>query len=376
MEKIRIVYMRGGTSKAVFLHETDMPAEKEDWAPFLLDLMGSPDKRQIDGLGGANSLTSKAAIIRKAEADKDFDVYYTFAQVSITDETVDMKGNCGNISSAVGPFAIQEGLVPVTEPITSVRIWNTNTQKLIIAEVAVKDGDVQTTGSTAIPGVPGYGSEIALTFCHAEGSVTGELLPTGNVTDVLETSFGSVRCSIVDAANPLVFVEAADLGLQETILPAAFAEADLQRCEELRAAAAELCGFSTRENATKLSPAVPKLTLIGEAQAFTDMHENMYSTEDMDIHVRMLSMQRPHEALAITGAICTTAACAIPGTLPHKLARKTAGNLRIAHPSGITETAYSSLSEIKVIRTARRILEGTAYVKKNYKFKEIITANM
>lgn len=374
MEKIRIVYMRGGTSKGVFLHETDMPAEKEDWAPFLLDLMGSPDKRQIDGLGGANSLTSKAAIIRKAEADKDFDVYYTFAQVSITDETVDMKGNCGNISSAIGPFAIQEGLVPITEPITSVRIWNTNTQKLIIAEVAVKDGDVQTTGSTAIPGVPGYGSEIALTFCHAEGSVTGELLPTGNVTDVLETSFGSVRCSIVDAANPLVFVEAADLRLQETILPAAFTEADLQRCEELRAAAAELCGFSTRENATKVSPAVPKLTLIGEAQAFADMDENMYSTEDMDIHVRMLSMQRPHEALAITGAICTTAACAIPGTLPHKLARKTTGNLRIAHPSGITETAYSSLSEIKVIRTARRILEGTAYVKKTYNSSEVFAA--
>lgn len=374
MEKIRIVYMRGGTSKAVFLHETDMPAEKEDWAPFLLDLMGSPDKRQIDGLGGANSLTSKAAIIRKAEADKDFDVYYTFAQVSITDETVDMKGNCGNISSAVGPFAIQEGLVPVTEPITTVRIWNTNTQKLIIAEVAVKDGDVLTTGSTAIPGVPGYGSEITLTFCHAEGSVTGELLPTGNVTDVLKTSFGSVRCSIVDAANPLVFVEAADLGLQETLLPAAFTEADLQRCEELRAAAAELCGIATKGNATKLSPAVPKLTLIGEAQAFTDMNENMYSTEDMDIHVRMLSMQRPHEALAITGAICTTAACAIPGTLPHKLARKTAGNLRIAHPSGITETAYSSLSEIKVIRTARRILEGTAYVKKTYNLKEVFAA--
>lgn len=374
MEKIRIVYMRGGTSKAVFLHETDMPAETEDWTPFLLDLMGSPDKRQIDGLGGANSLTSKAAIIRKAETDKDFDVYYTFAQVSIADETVDMKGNCGNISSAVGPFAIQEGLVPVTEPITTVRIWNTNTQKLIIAEVAVKDGDVQTTGSTAIPGVPGYGSEIVLTFCHAEGSVTGELLPTGNVTDVLETSFGSVRCSIVDAANPLVFVEAAELGLQETILPAAFTEADLQHCEELRAAAAELCGFATKGNATKLSPAVPKLTLIGKAQAFTDMNGNMYSTEDMDIHVRMLSMQRPHEALAITGAICTTAACAIPGTLPHKLARKTAGNLRIAHPSGITETAYSSLSEIKVIRTARRILEGTAYVKKNYNLKEVFAA--
>ncbi|WP_175074935.1 2-methylaconitate cis-trans isomerase PrpF family protein [Terribacillus sp. AE2B 122] len=374
MEKIRIVYMRGGTSKGVFLHETDMPAERENWTPFLLDLMGSPDKRQIDGLGGANSLTSKAAIIRKAESDKDFDVYYTFAQVSITDETVDMNGNCGNISSAVGPFAIQEGLVSATEPITTVRIWNTNTQKLILAEVAVKDGDVQITGSTAIPGVPGYGSEIALTFCHAEGSVTGELLPTGNVTDVLETSFGSIVCSIVDAANPLVFVEAAKLGIEETILPDSFTETDLQRCEEIRSVAAELCGFTSRDKATKLSPAVPKLALIGKAKAYTDTNKNLYSTHDMDIHLRMLSMQRPHEALAITGAICTTAACAIPGTLPHTLAKKTTGSLRIAHPSGITETAYASLSEIKVIRTARRILEGTAYVKQNYNFKEVIAS--
>ncbi|MFS0560753.1 PrpF domain-containing protein [Terribacillus sp. 179-K 1B1 HS] len=371
MDKIPVVYMRGGTSKGVFLHERDMPAERKDWTPFLLDLMGSPDKRQIDGLGGANSLTSKAAIIRKAEQEEDFDVYYTFAQVSITDETVDMKGNCGNISSAVGPFAIQEGLVAITEPVTTVRIWNTNTQKLIVAEVAVMDGEVQTLGSTSIPGVPGYGSEIALTFCNAEGSVTGELLPTGNSTDVLDTSFGTIACSIVDAANPLVFIEAASLGLEETILPATFTEAKLQQCEEIRAAAAEHCGFARRGQATKLSPAVPKLALIGKPKEYTDMNDNFYSVQDMDIHVRMLSMQKPHEALAITGAICTTAACAIPGTLPQKIARKTAGNnLRIAHPSGITETAYANLTEIKVIRTARRIMEGNAYVKHNYNIRE------
>lgn len=372
MEKVPVVYMRGGTSKGVFLHERDMPAEKENWTPFLLDLMGSPDKRQIDGLGGANSLTSKAAIIRKAEPEEDFDVHYTFAQVSITAETVDMNGNCGNISSAVGPFAIQEGLVPVTEPITTVRIWNTNTQKLIIAEVAVKDGNVQTSGTTSIPGVPGHGSGITLTFCDAEGSVTGELLPTGNITDSLETSFGSIDCSIVDAANPLVFIEAASLDIEGTILPDAFTEAKLQQCEEIRAAAAELCGFASRDQATKLSPAVPKLALIGKPKAFIDMNDNTHSAQDMDIHVRMLSMQKPHEALAITGAICTTAACAITGTLPQKLARNTAGSLRIAHPSGVTETAYSSLSEIKVIRTARRIMDGIAYVKHDYNMREAI----
>ena len=160
--------MRGGTSKGVFLNFEDMPTNRLLWNEFLLDIMGSPDRRQIDGLGGANSLTSKVAIIKNSDLD-GVDVDYTFAQISIANNLVDFKGNCGNISSAVGPYAIEQGLVPAIEPITKVRIYNTNTKKIIIAEVEVENGHVKTDGMCSIPGVPGTGSPIYLSFTNAEG---------------------------------------------------------------------------------------------------------------------------------------------------------------------------------------------------------------
>ena len=164
--KVPVVVMRGGTSKGVFLNFEDMPTDRFLWDDFLLDIMGSPDRRQIDGIGGANSLTSKAAIIKKSDLN-DIDIEYTFAQISIENQLVDFKGNCGNISSAVGPYAIEQGLVPAVEPITTVKILNTNTQKVIIAEVEVENGQVKTDGMCSIPGVPGTGSPIYLSFTNS-----------------------------------------------------------------------------------------------------------------------------------------------------------------------------------------------------------------
>lgn len=367
--KVPVVVMRGGTSKGVFLNFEHMPSDRSHWGDFLLDVMGSPDRRQIDGLGGANSLTSKVAIIKKSDS-ADFDVEYTFAQVSIETQLVDFKGNCGNISSAVGPYAIEQGLVPAQEPVTTVRIFNTNTQKLIIAEVEVENGQVKTEGSCTIPGVPGTGSPVYLTFTRAEGAVTGKLFPTGNPVDMIKTKDRLIPVSIVDVANPLVFVRAQDIGLTGSELPADYSQEKLNELEEIRSIAAEMCGFSDRKSATIKSPAVPKMTIIAPPMDYIDVNGTERKASEMDIVIRMMSMQKPHQALAITGAICTTAAAFLQDNILSDMVDIKQEIFRLAHPAGIMETKVDFLAghirAIKVVRTARMILEGYVYTKKNY----------
>jgi 2-methylaconitate cis-trans-isomerase PrpF len=367
--RVPVVVMRGGTSKGVFLHFEDMPANRLLWDEFILDIMGSPDSRQIDGLGGANSLTSKAAIIKKSDL-AEIDVEYTFAQVSIENQLVDFKGNCGNISSAVGPYAIEQGLVPAIEPITTVRIFNTNTQKVIIAEVEVENGQVKKDGMCSIPGVPGTGSPIYLSFTNAEGAVTGKLFPTGNPIDAIQTRKGSIDVSIIDVANPLVFVHAHDVGLKGTELPYEMTQEKLAELEEIRSIAAEMCQFSSKKEATKKSPAVPKLTVIAPPMDYMDVTGVERKAEDMDCTIRMMSMQKPHQALAITGAICTTAGAFLNDTILSDIINVNQEVLRLAHPAGIMETKVDliagNMTAIKVVRTARMILEGFVYTKKNY----------
>lgn len=367
--KVPVVIMRGGTSKGVFLHFNHMPTDRLLWEDFLLDIMGSPDRRQIDGLGGANSLTSKAAIIKKSDL-KEIDVEYTFAQISIENQLVDFKGNCGNISSAVGPYAIEQGLVPAIEPITTVKIFNTNTQKVIIAEVEVENGKVKTEGSCTVPGVPGTGSPIYLSFTRSEGAVTGKLFPTGNPTDIIETTKGSIPISIIDVANPLVFVRAQDIGLTGVELPDEYSQDKLQELEEIRSRAAEMCQLATKEEATIKSPAVPKMTIVSSPTDYIDSTGIKRESSEVDLVIRMMSMQKPHQALAITGAICTTAASFLNNTVVSDLVTINQDVLRLGHPSGIMETKVDlvagHIEAIKVVRTARIILEGHVYTKKNY----------
>lgn len=368
--KVPVVIMRGGTSKGVFINFENMPADRFHWEDFLLDIMGSPDRRQIDGLGGANSLTSKAAIIKKSDSPS-YDVEYTFAQISIDNQMVDFKGNCGNISSAVGPYAIEQGLVAAKEPITTVRIFNTNTQKLITAEVEVENGQVKSEGSCSIPGVPGTGSPIYLSFNRAEGAVTGKLLPTGNPIDMIKTKDRLIPVSIIDAANPLVFVRAQDVGLTGCELPSDYAEEKLNELEEIRSIAAEMCGFADRKSATLQSPAVPKMTIIAPPMDYIDLTGTKRDTSEMDLMIRMMSMQKPHQALAITGAICTTTGAFLQDTILSDMVNIKHDVLRLAHPGGIMETKVELLgghiSAIKVVRTARTIMEGYVYTKKNHK---------
>lgn len=372
--RVPVVVMRGGTSKGVFLNFENMPDNRLLWDDFLLDIMGSPDRRQIDGLGGANSLTSKVAIIKKSDLN-DVDIEYTFAQISIVNNLVDFKGNCGNISSAVGPYAIEQGLVPAIEPITTVRIFNTNTKKMIIAEVEVENGRVKTEGMCSIPGVPGTGSPIYLSFPNAEGAVTGKLFPTGNPIDVIQLPKGPIKVSIIDVANPLVFVNASDVGLTGSELPHEFTREKLLELEEIRSMAAEMCHFAAKEDATMKSPAVPKMTIIAPPLDYIDVTGIERKASDMDCRIRMMSMQEPHQALAISGAICTTAGAFLEDTILSESIIVKQEVVRLGHPGGIMETKVNliagHISVIKVVRTARTILEGYVYTKKSYKIAEV-----
>src|SRR5437588_119825 len=219
--RIRTVIMRGGTSRGIFFRDEDLPVDPEARKWTILAAFGSPDRygRQIDGLGGATSLTSKAAIISKG-TQPGIDVNFTFGQVSIQQPLIDMRGNCGNISAAVGPYAIDEGLVACQEPVTRVRFLNTNTQKVIVAHVPTRNGRFEPEGEYTIPGVPGTGSKIVLDFLEPGGAVTGKLFPTGQVRDVLHVpGIGHIEVSIVDAANPLVFCRCEDFGLSGEEIP-------------------------------------------------------------------------------------------------------------------------------------------------------------
>src|SRR5688572_27107743 len=208
-KKIRAVYMRGGTSRCLVFHARELPPPGAARDAVLLAALGSPDPfgRQLDGLGGGISSLSKACIIGPS-THADADVDYTFAQVEVSKPVVDYKGNCGNCSSAVGPFAIDEGLVRAREGETVVRVHNTNTKKIIVAHVPTAGGEAAVTGDFELAGVAGRGARIALDFLDPGGAGTGRLLPTGNARDVID----GLDASLVDATNPLVFVRAKDLG--------------------------------------------------------------------------------------------------------------------------------------------------------------------
>jgi 2-methylaconitate cis-trans-isomerase PrpF len=356
--KIRAVYMRGGTSRALFFHDRDLPPAGPERDRVLSAATGSPDPygRQLDGMGGGISSLSKACIIGPptlAGADVD----YTFAQVDIKSPVVDYKGNCGNCSSAVGPFAIDEALVPGVEGETLVRIHNTNTKKLIVAHVPVTDGAAAVTGDFELAGVAGKGARIALDFVDPGGAVSGQLLPTGRVRDVID----GIEASCVDATNPVVFVRASDLGLSGTETPAMIDDnrAVSARLEAIRVAAGDRMGV-------RGSAAVPKIALVAPAQTFTALDGLRYESDQIDLVARVISMGNCHRAFALTAAMCLAVAARIDGTVVHEAAAGPKGDVRLGHPSGVlpidaavtTRQGAPWAERVTVYRTARRLMEG------------------
>lgn len=366
---------RGGTSKGVFFMEELIPPPGEARDNFLLKIMGSPDIRQIDGLGGATSTTSKVAIVSISQRD-DADVNYTFAQIAVDKPIVDYKGNCGNISSAVGPFSIDMGLIEANDPETVVRIYNTNTNKIIYSYVQTPNHQISYEGGFSIAGVPGTAAPIKLSFQKPGGSVTKKILPTGNKSDLINIpGFGHIVVSVVDVSNPLVFVKAKDVGLKGTELPE-----DLDRSQELldileqiRGLLAQRLGFvQDWKMASIKSPAVPKLAIIAEPQNYFNVYGEEVKEKDIDLLGRMMSMQRAHKTYAFTGALCTAAAAAIPGTIVHDLVASSVdyGNVRIGHPAGIIQAGVECINnvegEVDILwawgyRTARLLMRGKAY---------------
>lgn len=371
MKKYPCVYMRGGTSKAVFFHAKDLPEDQSLWPELFMKVMGTPDIKQIDGMGGTVSSTSKIAVVSPS-CREDADVDYTFRQVDIIIPRVDGSANCGNISSAVGPFAIDEGLVEAVEPVTVVRVLNTNTNKIIEEHVRVKDGKAMVHGDEVIKGVPGTGSRIDMYFMDPAGSRTGKLFPTGNKREIFDVpGYGKTEVTVMDCSNPMVFIRAKDLGIKGTELLELNNDRDLmEHIERIRGIAAVKCGFvESWEEARVKSTSAPKVSIISEPQDYTDLDKNEVRAESMDICCRAVSVGAIHKAYPMTVGIGTGAAARIPGTIVNDIVKpgQEQNIIRLGHSSGVTEVDIKMDGEkvIKggVARTARRIMDGWVYVK-------------
>ena len=403
------VFARGGTSKGLFFRAEDLPEDRAARDRIFLSALGSPDPhgRQLDGMGGGLSSLSKAAVLGPP-THPDADVDYTFAQVSVDSPVVDYGLNCGNMASAVGPVALDMGLLPLPDdgPLT-VRIHATNTGQLIEAEFEVASGRAVTSGDFALDGVAGTGAPIRLAFLEPGGAMTGRLLPTGNPTDVLEVEgIGRVEVSLVDAANPVVFVEAGSLrrdGAQPagTVLTGAETPDELEATpglepalERIRRAGTVAMGMASSPD--QVGPANPKIAVVSRAQDAVGLNGETLPAAGHDLTVRMVSMGRIHRAVTSTGALCLAAAAAVPGTLPARVRRADGvaagsgegavvgkdgavqedaaapGVLRIGHPSGVTPVTAEverrgdggwHARGVSLFRTARILMHGEVAVR-------------
>lgn len=361
--------MRAGTSRGAFVLDRHLPEDPELRDRVVLTMYGSPDPRQINGIGGGDPLTSKIAIVERSNR-ADADVDYTFGQVGIDQAQVFWVGNCGNMSAGVGVVAVEEGLVAPVEPETTVRIYNTNTDKVLTAIVRVDGRDIVESGDTAIAGVPGTGAPILLDFGECGGAVTGKTLPTGNPTDAMTLDGHSVLVSIVDAATPFVFVRASDVGMTGDELPGQIdADADLLlRLEAVRSFAARAIGLVTEsEVAREVSPSIPRVVAVAEPTGYTATTAEYVAAEDIDVLARQMAMQKTHKTFAVTGTLCTAVAAYIPGTVVNDVARTNeAGSFRLGHPGGVIEARVGvrawgddiRIDRAAIVRTARTLMMG------------------
>lgn len=377
-------FYRGGTSRAVLFREADL-AQYDDTAQraIVLAALGSPDPygREIDGLGGGISSLSKVAIVGLAGPETAADVTFRFGQVDVEHPVVEFLGTCGNISAAVGPFAIDEGMVEAREPVTTVRVLSVNTGQRYLCHVPVRDGRAEVEGEYAIDGVPGTAARIALEFLEPGGSLGHGVLPTGQVREEIVLADGRrVVVSIVDAANPMVFVRAADLGATATERPEKIdANGPLHaRLEEIRDHAAVRLGLAPDPaTAHESAKAIPKVVMVAPPAGYRTTGGVELPAERIDLTARMLSMGKCHRTLAGTAAICTAVAAAIEGTVVHEVTRSgagAAGEVRIGHGAGVLDIGVKAerrpegwhVVSVSTFRTARRIMDGRVYVPSRY----------
>ena len=364
------VFMRGGTSKGLFFHRRDLPAERAAWDALFLAALGSPDPhgRQLDGMGGGLSSLSKAVAVSPSTRP-GVDLDYLFGQVAVDRALVDYRSNCGNLTAAVGPFAVDEGIVRPTDGEAVLTLHNCNLGQRIEARFAVANGRAVVEGDTVLGGVAGRGAPIALSFLEPGGAVTGRLLPTGHARDTLDVPDGDpIEATLIDAATALVIVRAEDVGATGVELPAAI-EGDptlTERLGAIRRAAASRMGIAPA------SESVPKVGYVAPPAAWATLSGARLPAEKADLSARIVSMGRPHRALPLTAALALAAAARIPGSLAAEAAEAVArpcpagdAPVRLGHPSGVAAVAVAlapaappHVARITVTRTARRLMEG------------------
>ncbi|HJQ62124.1 MAG TPA: PrpF domain-containing protein [Burkholderiales bacterium] len=381
--KIPAVFMRGGTSNAIVFHARDLPRDRALWDEIFLAAIGSPDPygRQLDGMGGGISSLSKVCVVGPSTRP-DADIDYTFAQVQVKDAKVDYSGNCGNMSSAMGPFAVDEGLVneglvKASGKDALVRIHNTNTKKIIWSRFALDDGQSAVDGELAIPGVSGTGAPVRLEFREPGGATTGKLLPTGNVVDTLDVpGYGPFKASLVDAANATCFLEASELGLKGTEMPE---ELDrnaelLKKLAAIRLAASIAMGVAKTPEEAAEKRTVPFVGFVSGPRDAVALSGERIVAAGVDLTARMLSNGQPHRALPLTVTLCTAVAARIEGSLVHRLTRRSDrpdAEIRIAMPSGVLTVAATVMQKDgkwhaeqgAFYRTQRRMFEGFVLVR-------------
>lgn len=381
---VRATYMRGGTSKGVFFVTEELPHSVRGAGVgrdrFLLRVVGSPDpyERQIDGMGGATSSTSKVVLLSKSKRP-DCDVDYLFGAVSIDQPIIDWSGNCGNLSAAVGPFAIARGLAAgPTDGLATVRIWQANIGKRIIAHVPMAAGQVAEDGDFELDGVTFPAAEVRLEFIDPAGGegVEGDaLFPTGAALDILDVpGIGRIEATLINAGNPTVFVDAEAIGLTGCEQQADVNDRPelLGRLESIRACAAFAMGLvPSPAEATASRPATPKIAFIAAPKGYVASSGRAVREADVDILVRTVSMGKLHHAITGTGAVAVAAAAAMAGTLLSRRVRVSAeGITRIGHPSGTLRVGAEVeqrgqewlVTKVSLSRSARRLMDGVVFV--------------
>ena len=369
---IDATFMRGGTSKGLFFCERDLPPAGPERDQVFTAALGSPDPfgRQLDGMGGGSSSTSKVVAVTVSERP-GVALEYMFGQVAVGEAVVDYSGNCGNLSSAVVPFALLTGLLAAPpDGLASVRMLNTNTGKLIDVRLDVRDGVAATTGDLVLPGVAGTGAAIELSYLHPAGSRTSGALPTGRPVDLLDVGDRQLAASLVDVASPMVFVVAADVGLTGAEPPDDLdSRADLLvLLDRVRRAAAVAMGMCATPDEAPL--AFPKVAVVAPPVDTVLLDGTHAAADDCDVVVRTLSMGVTHRAVPGTAALCAAAAAAIPGTVLHRASAGTVPGLRIATPSGVVVAAADvrverdrvEVAGASLFRTARALMRGQVAV--------------
>ncbi|KAF2656568.1 DUF453-domain-containing protein [Lophiostoma macrostomum CBS 122681] len=364
-------YYRGGTSRAIIFNTKDLPKEQKAWPEIFRGVINSPDPngRQLDGMGGGVSSLSKVCIVGPSSRS-DADVDYTFAAIGVKNPEVDFSSNCGNMSAAIGPYAVDSGLVkPDQDGKATVRIHNTNTGKLIHSSFPVNGGQATVNGDFAIDGVAGTGAKVELAFLNPAGSKTGKVLPTSNVADV----FDGIKATCIDVGNPCVFIQASDMGVEGGILADAI-EAHptlLQRLDSIRRQAAVAMGIASDERDNAIPGSIPKVAMVSAPHGHALASGEFLEARSCDLVVRAISVGQPHRAVPITVAMALTVASKMEGSTVHESTSRVPvdpDGITIGHNSGrlLVGAQFDSDGEVAaatVFRTARRIMQGTVYWK-------------